>query len=214
VDTLVSGRIDRSDRRASVRYMVAAMMSLILATATCLAVQPHADTVTHGVSIYGNHWPSAAPYAAGLLASALFTALATNRLPWSEHRLRSCLRATSFLFVAVLATPSSFSPLIGVLHLSFGGGLFFCQLLVGVHLRARMAASRLLRTLFAIQCAGSFLMLLSLMHAVSMMFVAQVATELAFGALLIVGTARALSPSPPPPESGGGPVRHADSRLD
>jgi hypothetical protein len=158
-----------------------------------MAVQPHADTVTHGVSIYGNHWPSAAPYAAGLLASALFTALAANRLPWSEHRLRSCLRAMSFLFVAVLATPSSFSPWVGILHLAFGGGLFLCQLLVGFHLRARTADSQLLGTLFAVQCASSFLMLLSLTHALSMMFVAQVAAELAFAALLIVGTRRALA---------------------
>jgi 1-acyl-sn-glycerol-3-phosphate acyltransferase len=162
---------------------------------TCYLLLP-TDWSRHGISHYGNFGASIVPYSAGAFSSALFMALGADAMPEAEPKFathRRLLKTTAGLWVAVLVTPTSWGMIVGSFHIAVVSALFICQLILGIHLYLSVSRSWLITGLIGVQLAGSLLTLLSLWHVLRLMFGGQLVTELGFGLLLIIGTARMFS---------------------
>ena len=175
-------------------YAVASVASFWACLLVSYALRP-TNWSQQGISHFGNFSQSIVPYSAGLLLSAMFMALEADAL--HSYRgskfvaYRGLLRAIAALLVTLLLIPSwKFGVMVGWLHRTISAGIFMGQLLLGVYLCVTTLRSRLIAALFAVQFVGTFLVLLSVFDIVPLMFVSQIVTELAFGLLLIAGTAR------------------------
>jgi hypothetical protein len=176
-------------------YAVASVACFWAGFIVCYSVQP-TNWSQQGISHFGNFRASVLPYSAGLLLCALFMALEADALPNggpSFVAYRSLLRATAALLAFLLLIPSwKFGAMVGWLHRTVSAGFFLSQIGVGLCLCVMAWQSRLVASLFGVQLMGSFIVLLSAANMTPMLFGSQVVTELTFGLLLIVGTARVV----------------------
>lgn len=174
-------------------YAVASVACFWAGLIVCYSVQP-TNWSQQGISHFGNFRASVLPYSAGLLFCALFMALEADALPEGAPSFavyRGLLRATAALLATLLLIPSwKFGAMVGWLHRTVSAGFFLGQIGVGLCLCVMAWQSRLVASLFGVQLMGSFIVLLSAADMTPMLFGSQVVTELAFGLLLIVGTAR------------------------
>jgi len=147
-----------------------------------------------GISDWGNTHLTIVPYAAGLLATALFTGLAVRSIPSNDNRFdlhRRLLRANSVLLVGVLLTPPVvWGHAVGLLHLAISSTLFATQLVLGLLLYAMVRDNRIGIGAFALQVIGCLITLLSLRHVFEALLVGQLMAQCGFGLLLIVGSWR------------------------
>jgi hypothetical protein len=176
-------------------YAMASVACFWAGFIVCYSVQP-TNWSQQGISHFGNFRASVLPYSAGLLLCALFMALEADALPEGVPSVgvyRGLLRVTAALLAFLLLIPSwKFGAIVGWLHRTVSAGFFLGQIAVGLCLCVMAWQSRLVASLFGVQLMGSFIVLLSAANMTPMLFGSQVVTELAFGLLLIVGTARVV----------------------
>jgi hypothetical protein len=179
--------------RRALWYAVASVACFWAGMAVCYLLQP-TNWSQQGISHFGNFKASVLPYSAGLLLSALFMARGADTLPEGGPKFvvyRGLLRAIAVLLATLLLIPSwKFGAMVGSLHRTVSAAIFLCQVMLGLYLCVTAWRSWLIAALFSVQLVGSFIVLLSAADKAPLMFGSQVVTELAFGLLLIAGTAR------------------------
>jgi hypothetical protein len=136
----------------------------------------------HGLSYYGEHLNTIAPYGLGLALSSLFVWRAAAG---ATSPLAPALRGVAILLLLDVATPDTVDSAFYWAHVGVSAALFVLELAIAgglllVHPRPRIAV------LFAVQLAAGLLAMFSEMHMVAYLSLGIVVYQVAFGILLVV----------------------------
>lgn len=156
---------------------------------------PGIVSANSGISNFGVHARTILPYGLGFLLCGYLTLMAAHSIKREDNVTTTLSRALfllSLLLLGILLTPYSVNRLFDWSHMAVGGLLFMFELAFAAWL-VRLRPDNISFALFTAQCLGSAVAALSLLGAIQLMFVGQMAAEIAFGILLVRVTMRITS---------------------
>jgi len=163
------------------RQLVYAQAAFLAGLVACVLVTGEGFTDNHGLSFYGEHLDTLAPYAAGTLCCAWFLWRAAAALAGA---VADGLRAASALLVVDLLSPPNLGTLLFWVHVASGSLLFLVELALAALLVVRAQRPGLVALLGAQLLAG-FTAMFSQLHVVPLLSWGILLYQLAFGALAI-----------------------------
>lgn len=175
--------------RKNIALLVLAQINFFVMAAICYFLLPHAPIEIEGVSYYGNYAHTLVPYVLALSGTAALiilwvVKLSTNQTP--ELKIfRSLLVILSVLLIFLTFTPSHAVRFLYDTHVALGGGIFLCQIGIGLWLAGWLSRRPVNILLAALQLLAAVLAMLSLPNVIDVMFLSQVLLQLTSGILVI-----------------------------
>ncbi|MBP2702309.1 hypothetical protein JOL79_00680 [Microbispora sp. RL4-1S] len=172
--------------------------SLFAGLVACVAFRPEGLSANNGMSYYGVHWETVAPYAAGLTGAALFMHRALRRTargtpgPVLVRRLADWFVV---LLAGIVLTPYTLGGAVDWAHRGLGAALFVLQLLLGARLVAWAHGDPLSVVLLLVQLGGGVLAAVYVLQANGLLIQGEVTFQLGFG-LLLIRTLPRVAPRP------------------
>lgn len=182
--------------RKVINDLVLAQVFLFGGMLPCVALRPAGLGANDGISYYGIHPLTVAPYAVAIGGSALFTRRALRALapglpaPAYVARMADGLALMSG---GVVLTPYSANALFDWAHTLLGTVVFFCQLVLAVQLLAWSGGDGWIAWLLAAQFTAGVIAAIYVLPEDGFLIQAQLGFQLAFGGLL-ARTAHLLRP--------------------
>ncbi len=165
----------------------------------CVLVLPAGLSANSGISYYGVHWASSAPYAAGLAGAAWFTRSGLRTAAANTPAPRFVAWAAdlfALLLAGVVVTPYTVNSAVDWIHRLLGASLFVLQLVLAGHLVAAVGRDLTSLLLLTVQFGGGVASAIYLLPATGYLFQAQLVFQLGFGLLVIREVARLRRAAP------------------
>jgi hypothetical protein len=175
-----------------VRRVVASQVAFFFFLGVCMAIEPAylLSRNEGGLSNFGIHASSVVPYTLAFLTSAWFVSRAASVVDVIDdatQRFRSVLLTLSGLLVLVLASTYGYktSELLHTVHIGVGVVMLCFESIASIWLALTFARDSVSLCALAAQLFGFVLAALTFFGVLHVLFIAQLATSLAFGVLLI-----------------------------
>jgi hypothetical protein len=188
----------------AVRYAFYSQLCLFIFLLICTLLMPHFlfERNEGGVSNYGVHALTILPYTLAYGLSAILmirSALFISKKGGLYTRMRQTVMIIALLYLIVLIStyPYKINHTFDVLHIYLGIVLFIAETAAAVWFALVVAKTGWNRVLLSIQLMSSIALLLTLVGYVHILFVAEIAASLAFGALFVTTTADLVKPHQP-----------------
>ncbi len=169
-------------------YVTYSQACFFITIAVCIVLMPGAAAHHDGLSDFGIHERTVVPYVAGLLLTGYFMIKAAHALPQNTRTLKfltEALFALAVLVVGVSLTPYSVDALFDWAHIGASSVLFLDELVLAVWLVFAHVRGRLNFALLAAQLAAALVAFYSELGVLDRMLTGEIATQVAFGILLI-----------------------------
>lgn len=198
-------RVDVAGRRtALVRCVLASQVALFSLLLACIALQPTylLRRDEGGLSNFGVHVTTVAPYSLAFLLCALLLARAASLVEVVDpttHRYRSLLVVLSCLVLLVLLStyPYRLDLALRDVHIGVGAVLICVESAASIWIVRSIVRDRWSVVTLGVQLAGFVVATATFLGLLQVLFTAQLVTSLAFGVLLVRGAAH-VGLDPPP----------------
>jgi hypothetical protein len=196
----------RADPAAFARHVLAGQLCFVAMMLSCCLIEPSGTALRQGLSYYGNHLQTIAPYAAAFTLAIGLTARGLWRLGGRHGRFYVAVGAVLVLMVPIPLTPYELDAFFDWTHLAAAGILFAAGYAVGAWLALGIIRSPRGHLLFgALSLAGLAILTAELgLHAY--MIPSEIAFQLAFAALLLLAGMRLAASVPGLPATGPMPA--------
>jgi len=175
-----------------VRYILLGQLSLFGFLLVCLLLIPHFLLAPNegGVSNYGLYAKTVVPYSLAFGLCGLLTLVSARFLPKelpAYAAVKRALISLGFLLIAVLLStyPYKVNNTFNEIHIYAGSALAFLEMGLGLWFAAVLVRNIKNILLLVIQLTGFGLGILTHFGLIHILFVSELVTSLAFGALLI-----------------------------
>lgn len=187
-------------RRGSPLWYFATGQILFYVGLICsILLLPRGALMDDGISYYGIHWLTTAPYLVALIGGGVVGGLAGHHLPpdgqW--YRVKAGLYLFSILAVGVALTPYSVSNFVDNLHTAFGSLLFALQLTLTGWLAFRFKRDWRLILLWCLEFVAGLFSAYYIIVPTGYLFLSQVVFQLCFGAIMIMVLSHLSAPEAP-----------------
>lgn len=174
------------------RYLLYAQLSLFVFILVCTLIIPHFlfERNEGGVSNYGIYARTVIPYSLAYGLCAVLTIRSALLIPKTVplyRQLKYMLLLLGFLYLIVLLStyPYKINHVFGIVHEYVDLLLFVFEIIAASWLAFILVRRARTIVLFAIQLAGTTLLLLTLIGSIHILFITEVLTGFAFGLLLV-----------------------------
>lgn len=178
--------------RAATRYIVWSQVGFYTFITICTIISPEFlfERNEGGMSNYGVHAKTVIPFTLAFLSSMVLVAMAAHVLS-RRIKLKVILYAFSILLLLVMLStyPYKVNDFYRQLHIVTGILLVSFETVVSIWL-ATAIRDHIATILLAFQVVGSVLALLTLVGVFHILFITQIITGVAFGALLVYSSRR------------------------
>lgn len=183
-------------QQKAVRYLVYAQVSFFL----CLLIDVFISTAgfkdNHGLSFYGDHFPSIVFFGIGLIACDYFLLKAAISLPINGQPftwLRPSLRLIAILLLLILLTPDALGEIFYYIHVAAAASLFLFELIIATLLALRWNGDKLTWFLLVVQLGAGIVAMLSQLHLTHYLSQSSLVFQLVFALLLIWSISQLIS---------------------
>jgi len=175
-----------------VRNLIIGQISFFVFIGVCTAIIPKFlfESNEGGISNFGVHNSTIVPFSLAFLLSIIFTVMAAEKIKGHTKRLIQIrlvlyILASLTLLVLVSTYPYKINSTFKNLHILTGAIIFVFEMAVSFWLALVIYKNKLNSPILLIQLLGFLAAFFTLIGVLHLLFVSQIVTGLAFGALLI-----------------------------
>jgi hypothetical protein len=179
---------------STTRDVVYSQCCLFFFWAVCIALEPRflLERDEGGLSNFGVHARTVVPYSLAFLLPALLiarAALAIDEVDTTARRFRRILLALAWLLLAVLVSTYCYKLNVELrdLHIGVAIAMLCFETAASAWIALAVTGRLVDRVLLGVQVAGLVIAALTLVGVLHLLFLAQLVTSAAFGALLVRG---------------------------
>lgn len=182
---------------ATIRYLLYSQIAILIALVVCTIIDPSYlfSSNQGGVSNFGAQLSTVVPYSLGLLVSSIYMLLAARTIrSISDNKMLPWVIVTiALLQLVVLFTTFAYkiSEAWHGYHI-LSTQVYFVALLVAATWFALMSRTRAMWVAYMLFMFGFIVAVLTLFGVLYVLFIAEVVTIVAFGAVMIIGTGKIL----------------------
>jgi len=177
----------------AIKFYVLGQVSLYVGLLVAVLIDPTGLHDNHGLSYWGTHAKTIAPYTIAVLGCSYFLLRAFFATPKKEFMLRFSFMADGLLMIAVFATPDTASTIVNQAHLVFSSLLFFEQEVLSLWLVIRLRFRHWVLPAFLLEAANVVLTAIYSKVTDGYLFYTQIMFELCFGVVMVIGMRHILA---------------------
>lgn len=177
-------------RKQAVRYLVLSQYVFVATILLCVGLEPGVLLDNTAMSVYGSIWPTAIPFAIGMLSVAFLFIRAARSLPrasQTDRRLSALFVGFAAIIIGLVCTPLFVNTFFYYAHAVLAMLLWALDLIGGAWLVRRAGREPVSMALYGLQYLGFVIAMLSTSEIgrLDLMAVAQLLVIFSFAALLM-----------------------------